>query len=169
VSSPDVISALIAGVDAEGDTPLSESFIQIPMALSGCIPRRFARPSTSTPFAASNRVRVGPAGTGKTYLAIAEALRRVLSRETRKLVLTRPVVEAGESLGFFPGTSSRKISPYYAPLYDAMESLIPYETIRRMEDTRMIEVAPRSRTCAGEASTTASSSSTRRRTPLASR
>jgi phosphate starvation-inducible PhoH-like protein len=85
---------------------------------------------------------VGPAGTGKTYLAIAEALRLVLSKKMRKLVLTRPVVEAGESLGYLPGDLAQKINPYLRPLYDAMEALVPYEAIRRMEDTRAIEVAP---------------------------
>jgi phosphate starvation-inducible PhoH-like protein len=85
---------------------------------------------------------VGPAGTGKTYLAIAEALRLVLSKKLRKLVLTRPVVEAGESLGFLPGDLTQKINPYLRPLYDAMEALVPYELIHRMEETRAIEIAP---------------------------
>jgi phosphate starvation-inducible PhoH-like protein len=85
---------------------------------------------------------VGPAGTGKTYLAIAEALRLVLSKKIRKLVLTRPVVEAGENLGFLPGDLTQKISPYLRPLYDAMESLLPFEIIHRMEETRTIEIAP---------------------------
>jgi phosphate starvation-inducible PhoH-like protein len=85
---------------------------------------------------------IGPAGTGKTYLAIAEALRLVLSKKLRKLVLTRPVVEAGESLGFLPGDLAQKIHPYLRPLYDAMEALVPYEVIRRMEETRTIEIAP---------------------------
>lgn len=85
---------------------------------------------------------IGPAGTGKTYLAVAHALSEVLSRRKRKLVLTRPVVEAGESLGFLPGDLAQKISPYLRPLYDAMEALIPYETIQRMEEQRIIEIAP---------------------------
>jgi phosphate starvation-inducible PhoH-like protein len=84
----------------------------------------------------------GPAGTGKTFLAVAEALRLVLSKKMRKLVLTRPVVEAGESLGFLPGDLAQKINPYLRPLYDAMESLIPYEVIHRMEEARTIEIAP---------------------------
>jgi phosphate starvation-inducible PhoH-like protein len=84
----------------------------------------------------------GPAGTGKTYLAVAHGLREVLSRKKRKLVLTRPVVEAGESLGFLPGDLAQKLSPYLRPLYDAMESLIPVETIQRMEENRIIEIAP---------------------------
>jgi len=85
---------------------------------------------------------IGPAGTGKTYLAIAYALSLVLSKKARKLVLTRPVVEAGESLGFLPGDLAQKINPYLRPLYDAMESLIPYEVIHRMEENRTIEIAP---------------------------
>ena len=85
---------------------------------------------------------VGPAGTGKTYLAVAEALRLVLSKNLRKLVLTRPVVEAGESLGFLPGDLAQKINPYLRPLYDAMESMVPFEMIRRMEENHTIEIAP---------------------------
>jgi len=85
---------------------------------------------------------IGPAGTGKTYLAIAHALQTLLSKKMRKLVLTRPVVEAGENLGFLPGDLAQKIDPYLKPLYDAMESLIPYDVINRMEETRSIEIAP---------------------------
>ena len=85
---------------------------------------------------------IGPAGTGKTYLAVAQALSLVLSKKMRKLVLTRPVVEAGESLGFLPGDLAQKINPYLRPLYDAMESLVPYDIIRRMEESRAIEIAP---------------------------
>jgi len=84
----------------------------------------------------------GPAGTGKTYIAIAHALQLLLSKKIRKLVLTRPVVEAGENLGFLPGDLAQKIDPYLKPLYDAMESMIPYEVINRMEETRSIEIAP---------------------------
>jgi phosphate starvation-inducible PhoH-like protein len=85
---------------------------------------------------------VGPAGTGKTYLAVAEALRLVLSKKLRKLVLTRPVVEAGENLGFLPGDLEQKLNPYLRPLQDAMESLAPFEVIRRLEEARSIEIAP---------------------------
>jgi len=85
---------------------------------------------------------VGPAGTGKTYLAMAWALRELLSKTRRKLILTRPIVEAGESLGYLPGDLVQKINPYLRPLYDAMEMLLPYEIIRRLEESRSIEVAP---------------------------
>jgi phosphate starvation-inducible PhoH-like protein len=85
---------------------------------------------------------IGPAGTGKTYLAIAHAMQMLLSKKMRKLVLTRPVVEAGENLGFLPGDLAQKIDPYLKPLYDAMESLVPYDVINKMEETRSIEIAP---------------------------
>ena len=85
---------------------------------------------------------VGPAGSGKTFLAIAHALEQVLSRKKNALVLTRPVVEAGESLGFLPGDLEQKISPYLRPLYDAMTYLLGRETVRRLSDNGIIEVAP---------------------------
>ena len=85
---------------------------------------------------------VGPAGTGKTYMAVAKALSDVLQKKVRKLVITRPVVEAGESLGFLPGDLAQKISPYLRPLYDAMESFLSLEAVTRMEEAGLIEVAP---------------------------
>ncbi len=85
---------------------------------------------------------VGPAGTGKTYLAIAHALKEILEKKKRKLILTRPVVEAGESLGFLPGDLNQKISPYLRPLYDAMDSLLPFNVISKLEENRIIEIAP---------------------------
>jgi phosphate starvation-inducible PhoH-like protein len=126
-----------------GPELMRETLIQIPHGVT----RVFPRTVNQAWYIQGMRSRdisfcVGPAGTGKTYLAIAEALRLVLSKKIRKLVLTRPVVEAGESLGFLPGDLTQKINPYLRPLYDAMESLIPYEIIRRMEETRSIEIAP---------------------------
>jgi phosphate starvation-inducible PhoH-like protein len=126
-----------------GPELMREALIQIPHGFN----RVFPRTKNQALYIRGMRSRditfcVGPAGTGKTYLAIAEALRLVLSKAVRKLVLTRPVVEAGENLGFLPGDLTQKINPYLRPLYDAMESLIPYETIRRMEETRAIEIAP---------------------------
>jgi len=84
----------------------------------------------------------GPAGTGKTFLAVACALSMLLAKRVRKVVLTRPVVESGESLGFLPGDLEEKITPYMRPLYDAMEALVSYETIAKLEESRSIEIAP---------------------------
>ncbi len=85
---------------------------------------------------------IGPAGTGKTYLAVAHALKEILERKKKKLILTRPVVEAGESLGFLPGDLAQKISPYLKPLYDAMDDLLPLQVINKLEEGRIIEIAP---------------------------
>ena len=85
---------------------------------------------------------IGPAGTGKTFLAIAHALGEVLGGRKQKIILTRPVVEAGESLGFLPGDLTQKIGPYLRPLYDAMEYLLPPAIIKRLEDNGAVETAP---------------------------
>jgi phosphate starvation-inducible PhoH-like protein len=128
---------------ADGDAPFRDAMIQIPHGFQRVYPRGRNQAAYIQGMRGCDiAFCVGPAGTGKTYLAIAEALRLVLSKKLRKLVLTRPVVEAGESLGFLPGDLAQKISPYLRPLYDAMESLIPYEVIHRMEETRVIEIAP---------------------------
>jgi len=85
---------------------------------------------------------IGPAGTGKTFLAVAQCLSEVLSGRKQKIVLTRPIVEAGENLGFLPGDLTQKISPYLRPLYDAMEWLVPPAIIKRLEENGAIETAP---------------------------
>ncbi len=85
---------------------------------------------------------LGAAGTGKTYLAVACALQMLMSHQMRKIVLTRPVVEAGESLGFLPGDLVQKITPYLRPLYDAIERLLPFELIRQLEESSAFEIAP---------------------------
>jgi phosphate starvation-inducible PhoH-like protein len=85
---------------------------------------------------------IGPAGTGKTYLAVAMALKYVLTRSLKKLIITRPVVEAGESLGFLPGDLAQKINPYLRPIYDAMESMLSLDYIKKLEENGIIEIAP---------------------------
>jgi phosphate starvation-inducible PhoH-like protein len=129
--------------DSSAPDLLKKNSILIPGRDRSVFPRSIAQARYAEFLSASDIVfSVGPAGTGKTYLAVAHALSEVLGRKKRKLVLTRPVVEAGESLGYLPGDLAQKISPYLRPLYDAMESLIPYETIQRMEEQRIIEIAP---------------------------
>ncbi|NCB01565.1 MAG: PhoH family protein [Spirochaetia bacterium] len=85
---------------------------------------------------------IGPAGTGKTFLAIAYALKEVLSGRKQRIIITRPVVEAGENLGFLPGDLSQKLGPYLTPIYDAMEYMIPPTMIKRLEESGTIESAP---------------------------
>lgn len=84
----------------------------------------------------------GPAGSGKTFLSVAFALELVFSGRRNKIVLTRPVVEAGESLGFLPGDLSQKLNPYLRPLYDAMDLLLNPQQIKRLEENGTIEIAP---------------------------
>lgn len=87
-------------------------------------------------------VGIGPAGTGKTYLAVAAAVDALMRKRVRRIVLARPAVEAGESLGFLPGDMQAKVDPYLRPLYDALDDLIPFERIQKFIETRTIEVAP---------------------------
>lgn len=85
---------------------------------------------------------VGPAGTGKTYIAIALAVRALQNKEVRKLILTRPAVEAGERLGFLPGDLKEKLDPYLQPLYDALQDMIPSRTLKELIDTGVIQIVP---------------------------
>ena len=85
---------------------------------------------------------VGPAGTGKTYLAMAAAVSALLNKQVNRLVLTRPAVEAGESLGFLPGDLEAKVNPYLRPLYDALHSMVDIERVHRLIERNAIEVAP---------------------------
>jgi len=85
---------------------------------------------------------VGPAGTGKTYLAMAAAVEALKKQEVRRIILTRPAIEAGESLGFLPGDMIEKLSPYLRPLYDAIYDMLEAERIEKYLETGIVEVAP---------------------------
>ena len=85
---------------------------------------------------------IGPAGTGKTYTAVALAVRALKNKLVKKIILTRPAVEAGESLGFLPGDLKEKIDPYLRPLYDALDDMIPADKLGYYMQTRVIEIAP---------------------------
>ena len=85
---------------------------------------------------------VGPAGSGKTYTSIALAVRALKNKEVRKIILSRPAVEAGEKLGFLPGDMKEKIDPYLQPLYDALEDMIPGQKLREMMEQGIIQIAP---------------------------
>ena len=85
---------------------------------------------------------IGPAGTGKTYLAVAMAVGALLRREVKRIVLTRPAVEAGEKLGFLPGDLAEKINPYLRPLYDALHDMLDFAKVQDYQETGIIEIAP---------------------------
>lgn len=87
-------------------------------------------------------IGIGPAGTGKTYLAVAAAVDALARKRVKRIVLARPAVEAGESLGFLPGDMQAKVDPYLRPLYDALDDLMPPERVIRALETRVIEIAP---------------------------
>ena len=117
------------------------------VALAGA--RRVIRPKSpgQDRYLASIRERdivvgIGPAGTGKTYLAVAAAVEALNRKRVRRIILTRPAVEAGEALGFLPGDIREKVDPYLRPLYDALEDMMPADRVRRRIEDRVIEVAP---------------------------
>jgi phosphate starvation-inducible PhoH-like protein len=143
---PDLIRSLhssIAGGDAEKAELLKRNLVVIPKGLRTVYPRTYNQALYLQGIERAEIVfGIGPAGTGKTYLAVAQALKQVLGQHRRRLLITRPVVEAGESLGYLPGDLTQKIHPYLRPLYDAIESLIPLEAFRRMEEHGVIEIAP---------------------------
>ena len=87
-------------------------------------------------------VGIGPAGTGKTYLAVAAAVDALSRKRVKRIILARPAVEAGESLGFLPGDMQAKVDPYLRPLYDALEDMMPAERMQKALETRIIEIAP---------------------------
>jgi phosphate starvation-inducible protein PhoH and related proteins len=87
-------------------------------------------------------VGIGPAGTGKTYLAVAAAVDALMRKRVKRIILARPAVEAGESLGFLPGDMQAKVDPYLRPLYDALEDMMPAERMQKALEMRVIEIAP---------------------------
>jgi len=87
-------------------------------------------------------IGIGPAGTGKTYLAVAKAVEALARKRVKRIVLARPAVEAGESLGFLPGDLQQKVDPYLRPLYDALEDMMPPDKVQKALELRVIEIAP---------------------------
>ncbi|MDR2340612.1 MAG: PhoH family protein [Deltaproteobacteria bacterium] len=127
------------------DIDLDEFFSQPAPSVAGkaTVARTEAQKSYLAAMRANDLVfGLGPAGTGKTYLAVATAVSELLSGNYGKLVLTRPAVEAGERLGFLPGDLAEKIDPYLRPLWDALQELMPQDKFQRFAERRQIEVAP---------------------------
>jgi phosphate starvation-inducible PhoH-like protein len=85
---------------------------------------------------------VGPAGTGKTYISVALAVRALKNKEVKKIIITRPAVEAGENLGFLPGDLKEKVDPYLRPIYDALDDMVPPDKLKYYFENRVIEIAP---------------------------
>jgi phosphate starvation-inducible PhoH-like protein len=109
-----------------------------PIAAKGLAQKRYV----DTIFAKDIVFGIGPAGTGKTYLAMALAVRFLLEKKVKRIILTRPAVEAGERLGFLPGTLEEKVSPYLRPLYDALHEMMDYEKADQLVARGLIEIAP---------------------------
>ncbi|MDC7233255.1 MAG: PhoH family protein [Spirochaetales bacterium] len=135
--------AFSEGEDAPGSIDFLENEINIPGG-SGRITARNLNQARYMTQMQSNDLcfGVGPAGTGKTFLAVAFALNEILSRRYRKLILSRPVVEAGESLGFLPGDLTQKLDPYLKPLFDAMEDLLTAPALQKMQEMNLFEISP---------------------------
>ncbi len=121
------------------------------LTIASCFPaiRKVIQPKTSGQAEYLKKISendivvgIGPAGTGKTYLAVAAAVDALSRKRVRRIVLARPAVEAGESLGFLPGDMQAKVDPYLRPLYDALDDMMPPERVQKALETRTIEIAP---------------------------
>ena len=142
---PEIIEATIAGVRTLQTTDTSMTPAEMIISAQG----KKIRPKTENQKAYVEAINthtvvfgIGPAGTGKTYLAMAKAVQALQARQVNRIILTRPAVEAGESLGYLPGTLSEKIDPYLRPLYDALHEMVEPETIPHLIEVGTIEVAP---------------------------
>ena len=140
--SADFIAACIAN-NVPQQSAFSPQCIHIPRGIKSVYPKN-KKQAALIDSIYTNEITfgLGPAGTGKTYIAVALALKLLLSHKVHKLILTRPVVEAGENLGFLPGDLVQKINPYLRPLFDIMETLLPADILHSMEESKVIEIAP---------------------------
>ncbi|QTQ13753.1 PhoH family protein [Treponema parvum] len=138
--SEDMIASILhAGTHAAFET----SSITVPGGIRKVYPRSVGQADYVQAMRKYDMVFcTGPAGSGKTFLAVAEALRLLMSHKKSSIILTRPIVEAGENLGFLPGDLEQKINPYLRPLFDAMTFVLPRETVRRLTESGVIEMAP---------------------------
>jgi phosphate starvation-inducible protein PhoH and related proteins len=120
------------------DTVLVASGRQRPIAPKGLAQKRYVEAIRQNDIVFA----IGPAGTGKTYLAMALAVRELLDKQIKRIILARPAVEAGEKLGFLPGSMEEKVNPYLRPLYDALHDMMDFDRAQSMIDKGIIEVAP---------------------------
>ena len=139
-ASADMVASIL---QTETHTSFEESSITIPGGIRKVYPKSHRQADYVRALRKYDMVFCsGPAGSGKTFLAVAEALRLVMSHKKSTLILTRPVVEAGESLGYLPGDLEQKINPYLRPLYDSISFILPREVMKRLTESGVIETAP---------------------------
>ena len=139
-ASADMVASIL---QTETHTSFEESSITVPGGIRKVYPKSHRQADYVRALRKYDMVFCsGPAGSGKTFLAVAEALRLIMSHKKSTLILTRPVVEAGESLGYLPGDLEQKINPYLRPLYDSISFILPREVMKRLTESGVIETAP---------------------------
>jgi phosphate starvation-inducible PhoH-like protein len=143
VSVEDVYRFAQDGVPAEGPLAGGEGKIVLPGLRRAIAPKTQGQRDYVQAISTTDIViGIGPAGTGKTYLAVAKAVESMARKRVKRIILARPAVEAGESLGFLPGDIQAKVDPYLRPLYDALEDMMPSERVQKALELRTIEIAP---------------------------
>ena len=141
--SVDDVARLAEEGPGEIPPPASDGRIVLPGLRRAIIPKTQGQREYLSAITANDIVvGIGPAGTGKTYLAVAKAVEALARKRVKRIILARPAVEAGESLGFLPGDLQAKVDPYLRPLYDALEDMMPHDRVQRALESRTIEIAP---------------------------
>jgi phosphate starvation-inducible protein PhoH and related proteins len=142
--TPDDVARLASeGAASDSVAPTSDGRIVLPGLRRAIIPKTPGQRDYLHAIGTHDIVvGIGPAGTGKTYLAVAKAVEALARKRVKRIILARPAVEAGESLGFLPGDLQAKVDPYLRPLYDALEDMMPNDRVQRALETRTIEIAP---------------------------
>jgi phosphate starvation-inducible PhoH-like protein len=143
LDADDVLRMSLEPSSRDGGTPAEGTRIVLPGIRKSIQPKTPGQAEYLEAVLANDIVvGIGPAGTGKTYLAVAAAVDALTRKRVRRIILARPAVEAGESLGFLPGDLQAKVDPYLRPLYDALEDMMPPERVQKALETRTIEIAP---------------------------
>ncbi len=143
VSVEDVFRFAQDGVPTEGLLAGGEGKVVLPGLRRAIAPKTQGQRDYVQAISTTDIViGIGPAGTGKTYLAVAKAVEAMARKRVKRIILARPAVEAGESLGFLPGDLQAKVDPYLRPLYDALEDMMPAERVQKALEQRTIEIAP---------------------------
>ena len=143
VTVDDVARIVAEGQTSESPPASADGRIILPGLRRAIVPKTQGQRDYLQAIAANDIVvGIGPAGTGKTYLAVAMAVEALARKRVKRIILARPAVEAGESLGFLPGDLQAKVDPYLRPLYDALEDMMPHDRVQRALESRTIEIAP---------------------------